>query len=312
MILNNRAFQDACRTVTRDGRPLEAALCIHQFAKPCPQLVLGELSKFQNDDGGFGHGIEPDFLLPDSSPLATSVALQLLVQLDQYPGSSSMIRSAIQYLELSYDPGSMGWYATPPTVNDHPHTPWWHFQVDQGMSEIDKNWGNPSAELIGYLAHYRQHVRRLDVDHLVNIAMGHLRRMTQYDDHEIYCYIRLHNLLPDSQAVTMRDAISGAVAEVLSHDPHGWEFDYQPRPMDFVGESDHRFGISDDLIELNLEYVVDKLTHDGVMRPSWGRRFYTDGLEDSWSQWQGILTLQALRFLDWHNWIDKTGGQGED
>ena len=43
------------------ARPLEIACYNYHFEKGSANGVLKELSAFQNHDGGFGHGLEPDF-----------------------------------------------------------------------------------------------------------------------------------------------------------------------------------------------------------------------------------------------------------
>ena len=58
------------------ARPLEQAL-FATFLRAAPaEWALSELAAFQNSDGGFGHGLEPDVQMSSSSILATTVALQ--------------------------------------------------------------------------------------------------------------------------------------------------------------------------------------------------------------------------------------------
>ena len=303
--LTKDAFEKSYRYIMEIGRPLEAAFCIHHFTQPSPQLVLAELQKYQNSDGGFGNGLEPDFQLPNSSPMATSIALQTLTKFDSLPEAKSMIKDAIKYLESSYVPERNGWLAVPATVNNYPHTPWWHYNSGKNMSIIDEHWGNPSAEIVGYLYNYKGYVTNLNVDHILATAFTNLNNKTEFDFHDIYCYIRLHNLLPKEQAVKIQDKITEAVQDLLSPNPAEWENDYQPKPMDFVGESVYRFGVSQELIETNIDYFIEKLEQNSLMLPSWGKHFYIDDLEDSWKEWLGILTLQTLICLKTEDRIDK-------
>lgn len=302
--LSAHGFEQSYRYIMDVARPFEAALCAHYFIQTCPELVITELAKFQNDDGGFGHGLEPDFQLPDSSPMATTIAFQWLTKFDEHPAAQQMIKAGVEYFEATYQPARNGWQAVPPAVNNHPHTPWWHFNADKEGSIIDENWGNPSAEIIGYLYKYREHVKTLEIEQLLATAFDHLNNKESNDFHEIYCYIRLHDLLPEDLAVHIRPRITQAVQQLISASPKEWEHDYQPKPMDFIGESQQRFGITDELLELNYEYAVTKLEQNQLILPSWGKNFYIDGLESSWNQWLGILTLQTLKFLHDNDRID--------
>ena len=90
--------------------------------------VLEELKKYQNEDGGFGHGLEPDFLLPLSSPMATTIAFQILNSLDYI--DEKMVKKSVNYLDRTFDKDRMGWWSVPPEVNDYPHAPWWNYDLE--------------------------------------------------------------------------------------------------------------------------------------------------------------------------------------
>ena len=80
----------------RVGRPLEQAQLKYYFGDVTVNEVLGELSKFQNDDGGFGHAMELDIRMPNSSPLCSSVAFQVLRELE-VSDDLEIVHSAIGY-----------------------------------------------------------------------------------------------------------------------------------------------------------------------------------------------------------------------
>ena len=77
-LLSVDAQERARAFIDTQGRPLERSLYAYHFEDGSAEAVLAELGRFQNDDGGFGHGIEPDLQTPDSSVLGTTVALQTL------------------------------------------------------------------------------------------------------------------------------------------------------------------------------------------------------------------------------------------
>jgi len=107
------------------ARPLEKAQYQFQFENGSPLDVINELKAFQNFDGGFGHGIEPDFHLPSSTPMATTVALQILETLPESAEKESMIRKAFTYFLTNYSYDRQGWFAVTEEVNKFPHAPWW-------------------------------------------------------------------------------------------------------------------------------------------------------------------------------------------
>jgi hypothetical protein len=48
--------------ILQNARPIDLAVYKYFFDNGSNQRVIDELSKFQNEDGGFGNGLEPDFL----------------------------------------------------------------------------------------------------------------------------------------------------------------------------------------------------------------------------------------------------------
>ena len=60
------------------ARDIEIAKYNYHFNDGEREDVAMALSIYQNRDGGFGHGLEPDSLNPYSSPLQTAEALKIL------------------------------------------------------------------------------------------------------------------------------------------------------------------------------------------------------------------------------------------
>ena len=79
-------FQQIRRWVLRNGRPLEWARWQVMFEGGSRNQAAEVLSGYQNADGGFGWGLEPDSMNPQSSPYQTGSALALAeaLQLDTH------------------------------------------------------------------------------------------------------------------------------------------------------------------------------------------------------------------------------------
>ena len=103
--LSKKALKQAETFLQTQARPLEQAL-FATFLRGAPtEWALTELASFQNSDGGFGHGLEPDLQLADSSVLATTVALQHLrdlgVSSNHLLGASNVAAHSMENRELS-------------------------------------------------------------------------------------------------------------------------------------------------------------------------------------------------------------------
>ncbi|HNS76927.1 MAG TPA: hypothetical protein PKI56_11595, partial [Mesotoga prima] len=189
LYLEKEPFRRAQYTILENGRELEKRLFAYYFMDGPANIVVEEIASYQNVDGGFGNAIEPDFRLPASSPMATSVALQHLVHFDDLPLAKGVISKAIAYLDNTYVSERKGWFAVPRTVNDYPHAPWWGCDEEKEICAIDANWGNPTAEIIGYLTRYREFTN-LDVDELISQATRYLESMNTFTSfHEILCFV---------------------------------------------------------------------------------------------------------------------------
>ena len=136
--------------INNQCRELEKQRFIHAFERENTAGVISALSAFQNSDGGFGHGLEPDFTLPDSSPAATSVACGILA-FTRVSSETPIVRNAIKYLINTYDWQKRKWNTVPKQVNDYPHASWWHYLEDEAGTILDRHWGIPTATIGGYL-----------------------------------------------------------------------------------------------------------------------------------------------------------------
>jgi hypothetical protein len=64
--------------ILRQGRLVERRLFAACFEGAPAAGVIDALRGYRNDDGGFGHGLEPDKRCPASLPIDVEVALQAL------------------------------------------------------------------------------------------------------------------------------------------------------------------------------------------------------------------------------------------
>ncbi|MFB5759843.1 hypothetical protein [Paenibacillus medicaginis] len=69
-LLTRSEFERAAAFMKHEARSLERALFEYEFESGSFHAVLTELKIYQNEDGGFGNGLEPDLRCPESSALA--------------------------------------------------------------------------------------------------------------------------------------------------------------------------------------------------------------------------------------------------
>ncbi|PNS39559.1 hypothetical protein [Mesotoga sp. B105.6.4] len=297
LYLEKEPLRRAQYFILESGRELERRLFAYHFMDGPANDVVEEIAGYQNLDGGFGNGIEPDFRLPASSPMATSIALQYLRDFDEVPLAKGIISKSIEYLDNTYVPERKGWFAVPKAVNDHPHAPWWEYDEEKGMCAIDANWGNPTAELIGYLHRYREYTS-LDTDMLILKAIEYLQSKDEFGSfHEVFCFVRLYRQLEEETAAKLMPKLSEAVCSLVSKDEEEWRTEYVAKPLDFVSSPDEFFCIDQNLIEENIEYYIREFQTHGKVKPTWSKSFYDGEMAKSWDEWVAIITLRALTVL---------------
>lgn len=152
-------FEAARRFVADGARPLDRALLDLALGAGSAQTALAALAIYQNVDGGFGRGLEPDLSSPASSAIATSIGLRLLARLGA-PSDHPMVQGAVRWLDANLDRTTGVWPIIGPGVELAPHAPWWTWSQDMAGSDSvagAKNGFrfNPTAEILGLLYLYR-------------------------------------------------------------------------------------------------------------------------------------------------------------
>lgn len=296
--LSKEVFYEINSYMNKEVRDLEKVIFNYYFNDLNGNYILDILEQYQNPDGGFGRGIESDFKLNDSSSMATSIGLRYLNLLRDNDRAQKMIAKAIEYLEISFDRKRNGWYSVPITVNDYPHASHWEYRSDIGMTVIDYSWGNPTAEIIGYLYRYREYLTKLDIFSLINYAIDKLNERAEFDsEHEIFCYIRMYNIIDEEFSVQMEETLKLAVSKLINVNEEQW-IDYVPMPLKFIEiDSKNLFGIDMKFIDKNLDYLIAELEENKKILPTWEWDDYLDEWKVVKTEWMGNLTLEALLSL---------------
>lgn len=94
----NKLFAMARSFVYHNARPLDIARWQYHFENGSSGDVLTALAAYQNDDGGFGHALEPDAWNPHSSPIQTWAATEILREIGFVDPTHPIIKGILRYL----------------------------------------------------------------------------------------------------------------------------------------------------------------------------------------------------------------------
>ena len=288
----------ARRFLVQHGRPLEQALYAFHFERGPADAVLDALTPYQNSDGGFGHGLEPDLQLADSSAIVTTVGLQHLRDV-KAGADNPLVQRAIAYLLTTYDPSIQTWQIIPANVDDAPHAPWWTYD-----DELSQRWrgflANPRAEIVGYLYEHAALVPGELLKQLGEATASYLESDPRLEMHDLLCYVRLveTDAVPEALRGRLLAKLAGAVDSMVARDPAAWA-EYGLQPLTVVDSPDSSFaGLLADAIPANLDYLVQQQGEDGAWAPNWSWfGLYDEAWPASERAWKGVLTVKALRQL---------------
>ncbi|MFX1296795.1 MAG: hypothetical protein ACFFD2_18305 [Promethearchaeota archaeon] len=108
--------------IFKNGRLLERKLFSYFFEDGKLKDVIKALVAYQNSDGGFGNGIEPDLLFPDSTAIGAETALYILDILEI--SNSDIISNIAKWVVNSQN--NEGYIDHPPdNLEEYPCQPWW-------------------------------------------------------------------------------------------------------------------------------------------------------------------------------------------
>ncbi|MGM0640325.1 MAG: hypothetical protein ACQESN_02730 [Thermotogota bacterium] len=292
------------RNIKELGRDLEYYRYLYFYENGKSIDIINELEKYQNEDGGFGNALEPDIRMPHSSATATSVAFQIMKEIN-YKNCDNIVKSTIKYLENTFDYDNKRWYAANEKVNDFPRAPWWDFLEDEKMTVIDYSFGNPTAELVGFLLDHKDKIKKIDIEKQKDLLIEKLiEKDNANSEHEIYSYLRLYNSLNEKDKKKIYLPLYEAINSLVVYDESKWK-EYVPQPVHFlqVVEDNEYFGIKKEELLKNLEYISEQIRKYGYLKINfeWGRM--KKDFEIAKNEWVGIFTLQALKALDKFNYL---------
>jgi len=271
----------ARRFLHANARVLERRRHEHLLEDGPREPVLHAVRAYRNDDGGFGHALEPDMRAPASQPVGIHTAMEILHEIGAH--DDRMIRPAADWLaSITREDGGIPFVLR--TAMDHPHAPWWRYSDASSVTQTAANaaalhrlqLGHPWLE--GADAFLFARIAELDASRLgEDVGLG-------YD-----LLFSLHFLDAHPDAARAEAALD-ALGPVPAADP-GSEL---PSPLDLAptpGARSRRL-FDDADIDRGLDALEQAQQDDGGWRVPW-----PDWNEAAALEWRGVATVGALRTL---------------
>lgn len=281
-------FKSAKKFILDQGRKLEQERFRFHFEDGPSSNVIQELEKFQNDDGGFGKGLESDLRSNHSSVIATSHALSICRELGVE--KHSLHNKALIYLLSNYDSDKKVFPIITSNVLDVPH-PWWWNEKD-----LEKNFNgfriNPTVEVLSHLLYFNSSVP----DGLEEEVISRINSLDSVGIYDLRC---IKNLLKvDKLHVQTKSEIIEKLVQIIPSNISEDKWDgIGMYPLNIVRSPTDIFvkAIGDELIRSNLEYDIQNQKEDGTWPLNWSWETVDEKLwSEAEREWKAIITLEKL------------------
>ena len=281
------AFAAGDRFLLNNARLLERRLFATCFLGEPPAGVVDALRGYQNEDGGFGHALEPDKRCPASLPIDVETAFQALATVGT--ADHEMVTRACDFLARTAEKaGADG--AVPlafDVIESYPRAAHWtDWTYQPGL--------NPTAGLTGLLY-------QLGVDHPWRAA-GTAYCWQQLesgglpgDAHALKETLVFLEHVPDRDRADRHAAVLAenlAGLPMIHLDPDATGYGLSPLDLAPLATSRWRALFTDAQIDAHLDRLQKKQEDDGGWPIAWD-----PPSEAARCEWRGVVTLGALRTL---------------
>lgn len=296
----SKLFESARNFVYRNARPLDFALWKYHFEGGSESDVLSALKEYQNDDGGFGHAIEPDMWNTNSTPISTWAATEKLNQINLTDKLHPIINGILKYLDSGKDFEDGKWLNTVPSNNDYPHAVWWGCNDAIGIPD-----DNPTVSLAGFAVKYADKNSSLyaKASEIIKMAVKRFIDNQNCDMHTVRCYMELYEYCRDAHVdfidmAAFKATLFNAVRQSICADTSKWLTEYVCKPSFFFDKSWLLFEIIDlELCKKEAELLKELQQPDGSYPVTWQWHNDYKEFEISKNWWKSSIIINNILYL---------------
>jgi hypothetical protein len=287
--MNAPDFDAAAVFVAANARVLDRRRFARLFGGGAPAPVRDAVAAYRNDDGGFGHGLEPDCRSPGSQPAAAEMALRVMDEADAW--DEDLVLGACDWL-AAVAPAEGGAAFVESNLAGWPHAPWWVPEEGHPASLI-------ATGMIAGTLHARG-VSHPWLDRATQVMWARIGTLTEPGGYEMFGVLRFLQHVPDRDRARAAFGRVGPLIidrKLVALDPdeagevHG-PLAFAPEPGSLAR------GLFDDAtIKAHLDHLAQAQLKDGgwtINWPAWSPAAEQD--------WRGFLTVDVLRLLHANGW----------
>lgn len=293
-------FKQARKYIYRNARVLDGARWKYLFEDGSQEDVLQALLEYQNKDGGFGHALEPDCWNPNSAPIQTWVATEIIKEVNLEDKNHPIIKGILSYLSSGADFDGHTWFNTISTNNDYPHAPWWDYQPVQSLPY------NPTASLIGFILKFADN----DSDiyllawQLAKEAYQYFKQNCPSDSMSTAtCFVSLYEYLKEASIDDLIDMeefkslLHQQIKYMIMDDTKKWATEYVCKPSQFIQSKTSDFYLANkELCDFECEFISNTQEKDGTWAITWSWQNYPEQWYISKNWWKSDWIIKNIKY----------------
>jgi hypothetical protein len=277
-------FDAAADFLAGHARVLDKRVFQRLFQNGGPAPVRAAVAAYRNDDGGFGHALEPDLRTAASQPAAVEMALRIMDVADAW--DERLVKDACDWL-VTIAPAEGGATFVLPSLDQGPHAPWWAAPEGNPPSPIQ------TGQITGVL--YERGFAHPWLDGATTVMWRLVDALTEPNAYEMYGVLAFLQHVPDrSRARAAFERMGPLLLEqgLVALDPDAAGEVHSPLDFAPLPDSIARSLFDDATIAAHLDHLANAQRDDGGWTfnwPAWSPAAEAD--------WRGFLTVDALRIL---------------
>jgi len=274
--------------IYKNARPLDLYRWQVHFEGGNPLQVVHALGFYQNEDGGFGHGLEPDNFSPHSTPITTNHAIEMLKEIGFQDKHHPMVTGILSYLASGKGKHQGRWLFSVPETLDYPHAPWWNPETSFGTFSRY----NPTAPLLRFILDFGDYASDLYL-----YALNELEKLKkdfmEEEEPSMHDLIALASLRPYLD----EEHLHALEEKHMEKDPQKFQ-DYVLRPTLVIEGKEHPlYEKLKPLVEKDLDDLESQIKEEGFVDINWAWGSYPEEFPVARHQWRSHRTIKTLLLL---------------
>ncbi len=290
MNLSKDNFEKARDFILTNARMIERRLFHYHFGNGSQEGVFHAVYAYRNSDGGFGHGMEPDTASPESQPLFSIMALEILDEIG-YLTKEIILNDFMPYFEsVTTERGGVPWMLKP--TSEYPCSD--HFKTVKEWAAL-----STTAPLLAILEKYD-----IDIPWMNNAEQFVWDEIERIKKKHVFCYLCVPRQLQFLEYTKSRDKSDIALSNlenwiladgILCKDKtdEGWGLYGKPHSLNYAPSPESVLYpiFPQKTINSDLDELINRQKTDGRWDTWYG---ISEGMK---LEWAGIQTLWSLKTL---------------